>query len=1091
MPGLHLYTSNRIELLADRLAEILSREPPPPMTPEIIVIPSGGMERFIAFKLADKQQICANTEFPFPNAFINQIFRKVFPDITQRSIFDQEMLTWKIMELLPSFLGRKEFKQIKQYVSHDPTQVKLFELCRKIACLFDQYTVFRPEMIREWEAGKESSSPDEQWQAQLWRRIVETAPGDNNHRASLRTKLSLELKKDNRCADILPTRVSIFGITFLPGFHLDILGILSRHMDINLFSLNPCKQFWEDIISEKYMAKKSVEQLQQKRDIELQHYETGNSLLASLGTYGREFLYLLQGMECIEQSDFIKPDEKSMLAMLQSDILNLHTRETPTDVPVQDRSIQIQLCHSPLREIEVLHDNILHFFEQDPQLTPNDIVVMIPDIETYAPFIQTVFDTASSSLPHIPYSIADMAIRSSCRIINDFFSILDLKKNRFSASSVLSVLESEAIRNRSGLHEDDVSIIHDWVDAANIRWGINEQDRKRAGMPSLSQNTWEAGLDRLMLGYAMSADNDSFFSGILPYKAIEGSGALPLGKFHSFLQTLFDFVNKLDSERTLDQWAKLLLKTVDNLFTPPEADEHYFHTLRSAIADLSEQGRIAEFNRKIPFAVIRSHLDSCLSENEYGKGYIVGGVTFCTMLPMRSVPFKIICLVGMNDGSIPRTDSSVSFDLIASNQRPGDRSVRKEDRYCFLESILSARRTLYISYTGHDIRDNSIIPPSVLVSELTDYLSGSFAVSSSGKASIIDHITTNHRLNAFSKEYFLDRPDNIQNLFSYSSENAEAAQAQLSEREPFITAPVPPPGEDGLKRITINELCSFFVHPVKFFLKKRLGIIPEEAHSIINDIEPFSIDGLERYQMQQELLNKRLSGGSIAEQYNTIQAAGILPYGHFGLCSYNRICEDIDKFASSLIAENIVFAEKTFDDIEITHAGVTITGRISTLTRDNLIHYRPAGIKAKDRLRIWISHLILNLSNDDALPRTSMLFGKDGKGKTQCVTYTNPGNAEAHLDTLLGLYQEGMTRPIAFYPESSLSYADEINKGKNHEQAIKKALETWAGAFRHKESDDIYYRIFPGETDSFDSDFTAIAQKIYLPILINEQQAKK
>ena len=1061
------------------------------MTREIIVIPSGGMERFVAFKLADKQQVCAHTDFPFPNAFVNDIFKKVFPDTTERSLFDLEMLTWKIMELLPSFLGRKEFKQIKQYVSNDPTQAKQFQLCRKIAFLFDQYTVFRPEMIQKWEAGKESTSPDELWQALLWSKIVESASEDDSHRASLRMKLSQEIKRDDDITGKLPTRVSLFGITFLPGFHLDILNILSGYIDINLFALNPCIQFWEDIISEKYLAKKSVEQLKLERDIELQHYETGNSLLASLGTYGREFLFLLHSMECQEHSEFIEPDEKSMLSILQSDILNLHSRKTPVVIPEEDRSIQIHLCHSPLREIEMLHDNILHFFEQDPELTPNDIVVMIPDIETYAPFIQTVFDTASSSSPYIPYSIADMTIRSSCSIINDFFSILDLKKNRFSASSVLSILESEAIRNKAGLHEDDVSIIHNWVDNTNIRWGINEHDRKQAGMPSISENTWEAGLDRLLLGYAMSADNDSLFSGILPYKAIEGSGALPLGKFHSFLQTLFDFVNKLDSERTLGQWVKLLLKTVDNLFTPPEADEHYFHTLRSTISDLSEQEQIADFSRKVPFAVIRSHLDSCLSENEYGKGFIIGGVTFCTMLPMRSVPFQIICLVGMNDGSFPRTDSSVSFDLIASNQRPGDRSVRKEDRYCFLESILSARRTLYISYTGHDIRDNSTIPPSVLVSELTDYLSSSFTPSSSGKASIVEHISTNHRLNAFSKEYFLDRPDKKQRTFSYSPENAEAAQAQPSEREPFIETPLPPHEEDGLKCITINDLCSFFVHPVKYFLKKRLGIIPEEARSLINDIEPFSVDGLDRYQLEQELLNKRLSGDSIAEQYSTIQATGILPYGHFALCTYNQLCENIDNFASSLVQKNIQFVEKTFDDIELTHAGVTITGRISTLTKDNLIHYRPASIKAKDRLRTWISHLILNLLDDDALPRTSMLFGTDNKGKTQCITYTNEENAEEHLDSLLRLYQEGLTRQIAFYPETSLSYVEAINKGKSQEQAIKKALDRWLGSFGHKESKDIYYSIYPGKTDRFDSDFTDIAQKIYLPILHNEQKAKK
>lgn len=1082
MHGFHLYTSNRIELLADKLAEILSHEPPPPMAQEIIVIPSGGMERFVSFTLANRQQICANTYFPFPNAFIHYIFKTLFPDIRERSLFSQEILTWKIMELLPAFLNKKGFEQISQYVSNDPTQVKLFQLSGKIAYLFDQYTVFRPEMIQAWESGKISSGPDEQWQAELWRNIVENIQDD--HRARLRKILFDKLKKSNHEADNLPKRISLFSISYLPRFHLDILHALSKYTDINLFALNPCSHFWDDIISEKRIAKKT---LQFSKDITSLHYETGNSLLASLGTYGKDFFTLLHNLECEEHSEFIEPDGKTMLSMLLSDILNLRSRESPVTVSDKDRSIQIHVCHSPLREIEALHDNLLSFFEQDTTLLPNDIVVMTPDIDAYVPFIQTVFDNASDTSPYIPYTIADMTPLRSNRIINDFFAILDLKKSRFSATGVLSILESDAIQNRMGLTEDDISVIHTWIDNTNIRWGIDKHDRKQAGMPSTAENTWQAGLDRLFLGYAMSTDADSLFNTILPYESIEGSDAEILGKFSMFLGNLFDFIHQLDTERTLEQWAELLLRIANRFFESDESNEQYLETLRKIIVDLSEQEQSIGFNKKIPFMVIRSYLESSLSKKEYGKGFMTGGITFCNMLPMRSIPFKIICLIGMNDGSFPRSDFTISFDLISSNQRIGDRSVRKEDRCCFLESLLSARQVLYMSYIGHSIKDNSSIPPSVLISELIDYITQSFTLSSSNGAKLVEHITTHHRLNAFSREYFLK--DKQQKLFSYSQENAEAAGAQVSEPEKFIGAPLPLPEGADWKRISIEQLCSFFTHPVKYFLKNRLGLSPAEAQSIISNTEPFSIDGLDKYLLEQKLLDKRLSSEEAVEQYNAAQASGILPHGTPGACTYNRICETIDSLASSLSEIDMKPAVKPFVDIETVHSGFTITGRIGTLTKENLIHYRTARIKAKDRLRIWISHLILNVLNDDILPCTSMLFGKETGGQTQCIQYTGVENAEELLEMLLNLYQKGLTKPIPFYPATSYVFADAIKSGKTYERAFEQARNEWQGnQYRPGESDNTYYAIYPGITDTFNTDFAEMAIQVYTPVFLHEQQ---
>ncbi len=1085
MPGFFLHTSNRIEYCAETLAEIIAQDPLPPMEPETIVIPSGGMERFIAFSLVEKLQICANIDFPFPNAFIQSIFQKVFTEIPERSLYSPEMLTWQIMAILPSQLKRKEFELIRQYISNDPDQIKLFQLSRKIADLFDHYTIFRPEMLYLWESGKTGSTNNEKWQALLWKVCVDSI--DDIHRVALREKFFNTLKQGDSRNGYLPRRISMFGISYLPAFHAEILHALSRYIDIHCFTLNPCRHFWDDIVSEKYKARKSVQSLQVDMDFTALHYETGNNLLASLGAYGREFLSLLHTLDCEESSEFFNPAEDNMLGILQSDILNLRTHDSPRIIPDHDKSLQIQVCHSPLREIEVLHNAILSFFEQDATLTPNDIIVMIPDIEGYAPFIHTVFDTASDTDLRIPFSIADMTTRNGNTIINDFFAILNLKKNRFSAAGVLSILESDAVSETWGIGEDARALIYSWVEKTAIRWGIDEQDRELAGMPGTGENTWQAGLDRLFLGYAMAPHGDMLFESILPYDTLDSSDAEALGTFASFLEKLFCIVRQIDSDRTLSEWADFLLSVCTTFFTSNESNDYHLEMLRQAIQNLSLQGQKTGYPHKISFTIIRTYFESLLSKKEYGKGFMTGGVTFCTMLPMRSVPFKILCMVGMNDGTFPRREPSVSFNLIASHQQPGDRSVRKEDRYCFLESLLSAREKLYISYTGHNITDNSTIPPSVLISELTDYLSRYYALPDKITESLIDHITTHHRLNAFNTIYF---KEHLSKFFSYSPQNADAASAGQKEPPVFLDSPLPLPDDHDRHQITLEQLGFFLTHPVKYFCKNRLDIVPASAMEIILDTEPFSIDGLEKYLLEQKLLEHKLSGESLENYYAPVKARGILPHGTAGSCAFNRICEDTDRFSAPLAGQAMHPSGQKSLAVDLSCAGFTITGSINLLTQDNLVHFRPAGIKAKDRLRSWLSHLVLALIRDDSLPETSLLLGRDSKGYIQSIQFTKPDNADTMLTNILHLYEKGLAQPIPFFPATSYEYAQHINRGKSEEFALQKAHAVWHGnQQRRGESNDAYYAFFPGNHDPFSADFAELAMQIYQPIFLHEQAA--
>ncbi|MCD6353665.1 MAG: exodeoxyribonuclease V subunit gamma [Proteobacteria bacterium] len=852
MPGLKLFVSNRLEVLADKLAEVLKTPLPSPLEKEIIVVQSKGMERWVSMQLASRRGICANCSFPFPNAFVHEIFRKVLPEIPERSPFDPKIMTWRIMKLLPSCISKPGFESLGIYLRNTEEKLKLFQLSARIADTFDQYLIFRPQMIFGWEQGT-----DEHWQAVLWRELLKES--DKWHRAELGRYFFKVVKNSSRRIEGLPERISVFGISALPRFHMEVFSNISLVTRVNLFLANPCKEYWGVILSDWEMRKRTLRQSPRDLNDKELHLEKGNSLLASMGTLGRDFFDLVNEFQYEEWTSFEDGREDNLLSCIQSDILNLIDRPQIPDkmktVRSSDSSIQFHSCHSPMREIEVLHDQLLNMFETVPGLMPRDILVMTPDIETYSPYIQAVFDISTDDARWIPFSIADRSVRKESEIIDTFLAIIDIWGTRFSASQVLAILDSQAVRGRFGLLESDLELVRRWVKEIRIRWGIDGESRSQMGLPAFPENTWRAGLEQLLLGYAIPGHEKNLFGGILPYDHIEGREALVLGKFLEFTEQLFSHVTSLGRPQTLDDWSEALNVLLEGFFMPEEDTEREMQVIRRVLKDLADMEEVSGFHEKIDINVIKWHLRHSFESTDLGFGFISGGVTFCALLPMRSIPFKVICLVGMNNDAYPRQSKPLGFDLMAKHPEPGDRSRRNDDRYLFLEAVLSTREKLYISYVGQSIQDNSLIPPSVLVSELMDYIEQGFNLP--GK-NIQKHFFTKHRLQAFSPEYFKKN----EKLFSYSRETLRAARCILKTREtpvPYISRELSGPGEEW-KSIDLNDLYRFFANPAEFLLKRRLGIYLEKKESVVEEREPFDIKGLEKYLLEEKLLKGKLTG---------------------------------------------------------------------------------------------------------------------------------------------------------------------------------------------------------------------------------------
>jgi exodeoxyribonuclease V gamma subunit len=1083
MSGLHIYVGNRLETLMDAMAEAFETSPLPcPLQKEIVVVQSKGMERWISMELAKRFGICANVDFPFPNSMMTSLMKTALTDLPDLSLYGVEYLQWIIMRLLPDCLELDEFASIRHYLQEKRT-LKTFQLAAQLALTFDKYMVYRPNMVVEW-----FEKPSKDWQAQLWRRIVEASGAVEPW--SVRQRF-IEYMNANPSIASFPERVSIFGISALAPSYMEALLAASNGITINLFLMNPCKEYWAYITSDSEMGRTSRRRVGPLHSAEELYFEKGNQLLASMGQFGRDFFYYVYELEGILERVSIENrfeelndgELTNMLSIVQSDILYLRERgkgDFPK-LPIgeSDSSIEIHSCHNPMREIEALYDNLLSWFDEDPKLEPRDIIVMTPDISVYAPFIESVF-AGSNDSKAIPFSLADMSVRAQNPTVDGFMRLLELETGRFNAASVLSLLDCSLLLEAFGLDSEDVELIQRWVGETGICWGIDKNNRSKLGLPDFEENTWKAGVDRLIAGYAMQAKDDGMFQGILPYHGVEGSATETLGRFLDFLDKLFATTATFAESKSLSQWSELLLKALTVFFDPLDEGKDELTPISKALLGLKQIQTATGFDSAVELEVARYYLAGELSRDFYGSGFIMGRVTFCTMMPMRSIPFKIICVIGMNDSAFPRSSYAYGFDYTASSPRLGDPNRGKEDRYLFLEALLSARKRFYVSYVGQSLKDNRVIPPSVLVSELLDSLDQSFEFPLGKTASA--HIVRIHRLSPFNQAYFRGQD----NLFTYSEEN-ERVSRKIQNRppqtpKPFITTPLPK--LDEFKTLDMNALIYFFKNPSQFFCNKRLGLYLDRTIEPPTEREPFMIDGLMRYSIQQDLIQRELKSQTlaVADLAKIFRSRGELPHGAVGDLALERLVDETAPFINQV--KDYLQGEPKKVSIEIELSDFKLTGVIEQIYSDGVIHYRCAETKPKDLIQLWLYHLALSCSDAQNKPQKSMFIGAD------TVWMFSPlENGKDILHALLEKYLEGLSKPLHFFPTSSWAYAESYFYDKD-KQELKKALEAakkaWQGdEFNNRkgEGQDPYFKLCFGNVEPFDLTFQQDASDILKPLL--------
>ncbi|MFD2449003.1 exodeoxyribonuclease V subunit gamma [Vogesella fluminis] len=1048
--SLHLYQSNRLEALGILYRHLTDTPLADPFAPEVVMVQSRGMGRWLTLQLARERGLAANLEFVLPAGFGWRLMKTVLPALPPKSAFAPEVLTWRLMEVLPTLSG-EPYTPLVRYLQGGP--LACYELAGKIADIYDQYLVFRPAWIRAWEAGQRLDlGEDEAWQAALWQQLAADLPG--RHRVTMLDDFFARLRPEH-----LPQRVSVFGIATLAPMYLALLLRMAELTEVNVFLLNPCEAYWGDIVDARGQLKLFARG---------ESADGGHPLLASLGQQGRDFFDDIAAGVPDAESMFLPPAGDSLLARLQRDILQLSPPAANVAPPaVDDRSIVCHITHSPMRELEVLKDRLLAMLVADTTLTPADIAVLTPDINAYAPYIDAVFGYRSDA-PSIPYSIADRRLTREVPLLATFGAVLQLADSRFAADEVLALLDCRELLARFGLADEDVTLLRSWVRGAGIRWGRDAAHKAALGLPAEATHSWRWGLDRLLLGTLLPAslagDGAPLFGGLLPDGAAQGQAAERLARLGALFDTLSALAELWAQPASVADWAERLRSAATSLFRgggrrsrAAGAARHRRRAGRRRCAGRFRRQRALARRARRGAAPAAGGQQRRLSHRR--ADLLRDGADALHPVP-RAVPDR------HERRRLPARRAPGQLRPGGAPSAKGDRSRRFDDRYLFLEAILSARDTLYLSWVGRSVRSDEPLPPSPLVAELLDTL----AAMSGGDIS--DTITTRHPLQPFSRTYYR-AADSFEPVWQ------QALAAPPAVPQPFAANLALP----DAPMVRLADLLRFWRNPVRAWLADRLGLKLERIADELPTREPFAIDRDSRADIRDTLVHTLLARQPLRHAEARLQGRGLLPDAALG-----ESWLALERAASARFAARL--PATLLDDtlppqpVRLQLGDILLSGELSGLRPEGLLRVVPRKAYAGDLIALWLEHLVCLAAAVPGIAPQSQLFAEDGVHSFGADDGDGVAlDATGLLHAWLLRYRQGQSQPLPFFARTSLAYA-RAKPGQELDAAQNEWAPDFTGSGRSPQRDDAAnLLVFRHQEPLSDPLFAQLAETLLQPMV--------
>lgn len=1120
--GLVVLHGNRLETLRDITVAWLAEHPLPPFEDEVVLVQSNGIAQWFKMALARPKEagglgIAAGVSVELPSRFLWRTYRRVLGDqaVIEESPYAKHRLTWRLMRLLPGLADDPVMAPVVRYLGRDTDGRKLHAFAARVADLYDQYQVYRADWLSAWEAGRDELPdalrgdappvPEEaRWQPFLWRSLqADMEAGGQGwervHRGAVHEAFlaAVEARREAPPPGF-PMRIVVFGLSSLPQQTLEALAAMATWAEVILAVMNPCQHYWAEIIEDRELLGASRRRQQPKPGMPAQPayedlHQYANPLLAAWGKQGRDFIRLLDEID--DPSEYAKkmaeagsrvdafeaPGTATVLGAMQTGVLELEPRPAQqVALPAEDASLRFSICHSAQREVEVLHDMLLEMFDAahaaGRPLKPSDVIVMVPEIEAYAPIVEAVFGEIPPSDPrHVPIAIADRTARRADPVMRAVEFVLRLPEAKLPLSEVLDFLDLPVVARKLGLKPTQVPVLREWIEGAGIRWGLDATHREQLGLGAAGeQNTWWFGLRRMLLGY-MTGDAAATDT-IEPYAEVGGLEADAVGALYTLLERLRYHASLLREPASPAEWGERVRAVMADFLAPKDDAELVIaERLSKTLADWLDACETASMEDAIDVAVVREALLAGLDEVRLSQRFLGGGVMFATLMPMRAIPFEVVVLMGMNDGDYPRTRTPTDFDLMAlpGRHRPGDRSRRDDDRYLFLEALLSARRQLLISWCGRNVRDNTTRPPSVLVGQLRDYLDAVYAGQGKYKASHL--LTTQHPLQPFSRRYAEGQSATFRH---------EWVQLHGEAKPEVPLLPAPP-----TERLTDVDLSDLLKHPVRRFFGSRLGLSLTQQDDQAQDHESFGLNHLDAYKATEAVVHEMMLRPD-RDPYELIEAAiaRLRRSGALPLCRAAEAPAEMIRGAAVQIAAEWqrwnanapLLQMQPRIELEVGDTAIELLapalrrvadGELARVTWSAgammAMRNRRPEIRLDKLARYWPAHLLAQAAGE---PVRTVILSPGGSVGLQPVELDE---AIAHLSTLVDAWQTNLTKPLPVGPKSAMAFVEAQQKAEGTGlKAARGAYEPNAFRSTPGEQDDPHNaRVYPSFESLVDAGF--------------------
>ncbi|QJD69524.1 exodeoxyribonuclease V subunit gamma [Xanthomonas campestris pv. badrii] len=1079
-PDFRLYPSNALDTLAALLAQELRRPVPgqPVLQPEVVLIPQVAMRRWLQSTLAAEHGVAANLEFLTPGEFVARALERNLGPADD----DLDMVTtqWRLYAALQADLGSDAaLAPLAGYLS-DGDALKPWALAGELGSVFEKYQAWRRDWLLRWEGGAEPDDP----QARLWRSI---ATGRQYRARRIGQYLDRHARSDGPLPQGLPARLFAFAILNISPDVLRVLATQARVGTLHFYLPTPTQGYWGDLQTlwqrrrEGGAAALFADQVQE------------NPLLQAWGAAGRDFMALIGDYEVVhplaEIAAYADPLESgrrlladgglgdSLLRRMQSDLFHRRAPAVPAALPAVNRhdpSLQVHACHTRLRELQVLHDQLRALLDDarfEPPLQPREIAVLSPDIDPYVPYLDAVFGSHGSD-DALPYALADASPLASEPLAEVFLTLLKLPIARFGLHEILDLIASAPIAEAAGLDEAGLERLRGWLHAAGARWGLDAAHRRQHQAPGDDAYTWRFALDRLLLGHASGADDA--IDGVAPWPQLEGSALAALDTLLHLLRVLERHQAALADALPPATWRERLLELLDALIpTAPSAPraQRALDRLRSLIDQFARDAQRAQYPGSVPAEVVRAHFAAVLGESDTRAPLLTGGISFGRMVPMRLLPFRVICLLGMNDGDFPRRDPAAGLNRLTAElgterRRHGDRSTRGDDRFLFLQLFASAQDVFYLSYLGADARDGSPREPSVLVSELLTTAAHYHAAADTAGTLVVQHPLQPFAAAAFGAQSEAGKDPR---RFSYRRQWRPAVDSLTGQRQPLApwVAGALPADAGGLPgSVSIDELRRLFGDPAGQFLRHRLGMRLPDPASEDSDLEPLLAPtrGLDHYGLQQQVFEAAVAD-DVDGLYERLRARALLPSGPLGRRQLDERLAQLRPYAQAF-RQWRGEAEAQSQRLQVQIGDVALHGRVPGWYAHGVGRVQVGALTGRNAIGHGLEWLLLRAAGEQ-VPYVRFFEHDDGLGPHPIDAQPlAPAQAKAALGELLQLYRQGLQAPLPFAPYSSWKY-HQAARSDDLDKAIKDAAGQWQASFGWSESHSPELRLVHRGRDPF------------------------